>query len=161
MQGFYADSRIKKLEAHIRELEGGIENHHNKKLDIKRFFANISGNHPQDQQIPDAVDEELYKLIRQEKPITTLNEKEDTMERTPVKSSNVDSVGYDETNRVLEIGFKSGGIYQYSGVEPQTHLDLMGAESIGKFVNQNIVRAGFKSRKMDPTEENEGPKDLA
>jgi len=72
------------------------------------------------------------------------------MERTPVKSSNVDSVGYEEGTKTLEVGFKSGGVYQYAGVEPQTHADLMGAESIGGFVNQNIVKAGFKSQKMDP-----------
>jgi len=72
------------------------------------------------------------------------------MERTPVKSSNVASVGYDEQTKTLEIAFQSGGVYQYAGVEPQTHLDLMGAESIGGFVNQNIVKAGFKSQKMDP-----------
>jgi len=72
------------------------------------------------------------------------------MERIPVKSSNVASVGYDEPTKTMEIKFKSGGVYQYSGVEPQTHADLMGAESIGKFVSQNIVNAGFKSQKMDP-----------
>ena len=77
------------------------------------------------------------------------------MERIPVKSSNVDSVGYEEGTKTLEVGFKSGGVYQYAGVEPQTHLDLMGAESIGKFVSQNIVNAGFKSQKMDPEEKKE------
>jgi len=77
------------------------------------------------------------------------------MERTPVKSSNVASVGYDEQTKTLEVAFQSGGIYQYSGVETQTHADLMGAESIGKFMHQNIVRAGFKAQKMDPEQENE------
>lgn len=72
------------------------------------------------------------------------------MERTPVKSSNVASVGYDEGAKVLEVQFLSGGIYQYPGVEPQTHLDLMGAESIGGFVHQNIVLGGFKGQRMDP-----------
>jgi hypothetical protein len=72
------------------------------------------------------------------------------MERTPVKSSNVASVGYDGANKILEVAFRSGGIYQYTGVEPKTHADLMGAESVGRFVNQNIVRAGFKAQKMDP-----------
>lgn len=72
------------------------------------------------------------------------------MERTPVVSSNVASVGYDPETSTLEIQFKSGGIYQYPGVDPNTHLSLMGAESIGRFVNQNIVRAGFKGQKMEP-----------
>lgn len=83
------------------------------------------------------------------------NEKESAMERTPVKSSNVASVGYDPVNKTLEIEFKSGGVYQYPGIESQTHADLMGAESIGKFVQLNIVKAGLKYQKMDPTQKNE------
>jgi len=74
------------------------------------------------------------------------------MNRTPVKSSNVASVGYDEAAKTLEVQFLSGAVYQYPGVEPQTHTDLMGADSIGKFVSQNIVKAGFKGQKMDPEE---------
>ena len=77
------------------------------------------------------------------------------MNRIPVKSSNVASVGYDEANQILEVAFKSGAIYQYPGVEPQTHADLMGAESIGGFVHQNIVLGGFKGQRMDPSRENE------
>ena len=72
------------------------------------------------------------------------------MDRIPVVSSNVASVGYDEEAKVLEIQFKSGGIYRYPGVDPDTHISLMGAESIGRFVNQNIVKAGFKGERVDP-----------
>ena len=72
------------------------------------------------------------------------------MEMQPVKSSNVEAVGYDEGTSTLTIKFKSGGIYQYPGVDPDTHLSLMGAESIGRFVNQNIVKAGFKGQRVDP-----------
>ncbi len=75
------------------------------------------------------------------------------MNRTPVTSSNVDSVGYDPNTSTLEIAFKSGGIYRYSGVDPDTHLSLMGAESIGSFVNKNIVRAGFTASKVDPEDQ--------
>lgn len=72
------------------------------------------------------------------------------MERTPVVSSNVASVGYDKETNTLEIQFKNGGIYQYPGVDPDTHLSLMGAESIGRFVQLNIVKAGFKGERVDP-----------
>lgn len=75
------------------------------------------------------------------------------MNRTPVKSSNVDSVGYEEPTKTLEIKYNSGRIYQYFGIEPQMHLDLLAAESIGRYVQQNIVKAGFKSQKMDPDQE--------
>ena len=37
------------------------------------------------------------------------------MERQSVSSSNLHSVGYDQESAVLEIKFKEGGVYQYSG----------------------------------------------
>jgi hypothetical protein len=71
------------------------------------------------------------------------------MDRTPVKSSNISSVGYDPETSTLEIQFKSGGIYRYAGVDSDTHTSLMGAESIGKFFHQHIVRGGFNVEKVD------------
>lgn len=41
------------------------------------------------------------------------------MDRTPVSSTNLKSVGYDAVNRVLEIEFHDGGIYQYFNVQSQ------------------------------------------
>ena len=38
------------------------------------------------------------------------------MQRTHVSSSNLESVDYDPSARVLEIAFLNGGVYQYSGV---------------------------------------------
>ena len=46
-----------------------------------------------------------------------------------VKSSNVASVGYNETQKIMEIEFHSGGIYQYLNVEKTTYLELMKASS--------------------------------
>jgi hypothetical protein len=80
------------------------------------------------------------------------------MERTPVKSSNVASVGYEESTKTLEVQYKGkpskpGAIYQSYGVEPQTHADLLAAPSIGKFLHENIVKGGYKTQKMDPEQE--------
>lgn len=58
---------LEQAEVKIEELEEGIEKHHNKKLEIKKFFANISENHPQAQQIPDGADEELYGLLKEKR----------------------------------------------------------------------------------------------
>lgn len=85
---------------------------------------------------------------------------EDTMERIPVRSSNVDSAGYDEATKTLEIQYKGkpskpGAIYQTYGVEPQTYADLLAAPSIGKFVHENIVKGEYKTQKMDPEEKSE------
>lgn len=55
------------------------------------------------------------------------------MERQSVRSSNIASIGYDETNEILEIEFLRGGIYQYLNVPSFVHDELMEAESHGKY----------------------------
>ncbi|EPE1183623.1 KTSC domain-containing protein [Providencia stuartii] len=49
------------------------------------------------------------------------------MNRVPVSSSNLQSVGYDPATHVLEIAFHSGGIYQYLNVPAHIHTGLMSA----------------------------------
>jgi len=61
------------------------------------------------------------------------------MERMNVKSSNVASVGYNETQKIMEIEFHSGGIYQYLNVEKTTYLELMKASSKGKYFHNHIL----------------------
>ena len=70
------------------------------------------------------------------------------MERQPVKSTNVESVGYNDEEKVLEVKFRSGGVYQYAGVQPEMYADLLKAESIGRFVSQ-VVRAGRKGLRIE------------
>lgn len=60
------------------------------------------------------------------------------MDRTPVSSSNLSSVGYDEDDRILEIKFNSGGVYQYYDVPPRIYQELMNASSHGKYFHSNI-----------------------
>lgn len=55
------------------------------------------------------------------------------MKRTPVTSSNLKSVGYAPTKRVMEIGFRSGRVYQYEGVTKARYNGLMAAASKGKY----------------------------
>jgi hypothetical protein len=65
------------------------------------------------------------------------------MNRTPVSSSNLTSVGYDPEKMILEIEFKSGSIYQYFNVPESEHNGLMNAESHGKYFNANIKKGGY------------------
>lgn len=58
--------------------------------------------------------------------------------RNPVKSSNVVAIGYDKENKILEVEFKSGGVYAYRTVEESVYNDLVAAESIGKFFLREI-----------------------
>lgn len=60
------------------------------------------------------------------------------MDRKPVDSSNLSSVGYDPASKTLEIEFNSGSIYQYSGVPEYIYNGLMNAPSKGKYLNQNV-----------------------
>jgi len=70
------------------------------------------------------------------------------MDRTPVKSSNIRSVGYDEGSKTLEVEFSSGSVYQYHDVDAEKHKALMGADSIGKHFSAHI-KAGHKFSRPD------------
>lgn len=60
------------------------------------------------------------------------------MERQPVSSSNIASIGYDPSTSTLEVEFIHGGVYQYFDV-PQSYYDsLMQADSKGTYLSQNI-----------------------
>ena len=60
------------------------------------------------------------------------------MNRTPVSSSNVASVGYDPNSMTLEVEFKDGSIYQYFDVPETVYQELMRASSVGEFIHANI-----------------------
>ncbi len=60
------------------------------------------------------------------------------MNRQPVSSSNLRSVGYDSSTNTLEIEFNSGGIYQYYGVPLVVYQKLMNAPSHGKYFHAHI-----------------------
>jgi hypothetical protein len=60
------------------------------------------------------------------------------MQRAPVQSSNIASVGYDEEQRILEIVFHGGRVYHYLEVPPERVLSLLRAESKGRFLNSEI-----------------------
>jgi hypothetical protein len=47
------------------------------------------------------------------------------MERTPVEAKALVSIGYDADQRVLELEFPKGKVYQYLDVPPELHAWLM------------------------------------
>jgi hypothetical protein len=63
------------------------------------------------------------------------------MERDPVSSSNLVSIGYDPGSEILEVEFKAGTVYQYLNVPSFMHERLMSADSIGKYFNIEIKNA--------------------
>lgn len=55
------------------------------------------------------------------------------MDRKPVTSSNIKSIGYNEEKKVLEIEFNSGSIYEYSNVPKDAYKSLNNASSKGQY----------------------------
>ena len=60
------------------------------------------------------------------------------MDRVSVESSNVASIGYDNTTHVLEVEFKGGQVYQYFGVPESEWLAFLEAGSKGSFIWTNL-----------------------
>ncbi|MCW3084260.1 MAG: hypothetical protein JWP12_1626 [Bacteroidetes bacterium] len=60
------------------------------------------------------------------------------MKRDSVVSSNLASVGYDASSKILEIEFKSSGVYQYLDVPKYEYEGLMSASSHGEYFAANI-----------------------
>jgi hypothetical protein len=71
------------------------------------------------------------------------------IERTPVCSSALRSVGYDQEQRVLEIEFTGGEVYQYFDVPAEVHRGLMAAESHGRYFHQHVRNAGYRYQRMN------------
>ena len=60
------------------------------------------------------------------------------MQRQAVESTTMRSVGYDQTNQVLEIEFHTGMIYQYPDIPLVIYKALLEAESKGRYFNSEI-----------------------
>ena len=60
------------------------------------------------------------------------------LDRTPVESSSLASVGYEAGARMLELEFKNGGIYRYRDVPREIFEGLMAATSKGHYFLERI-----------------------
>ena len=72
----------------------------------------------------------------------------ESMNRIPVSSSNLLSVGYEATTRTLEIEFRSGSVYQYLNVPPKIYEGLITAGSHGKYFDSYIKKGGYFYRRI-------------
>ena len=64
-----------------------------------------------------------------------------------IKSSFIDSVGYDELGNRLIIRFNSESIYEYQNVSREVYIAFMEAESKGSFYAK-YIRGKFESRQL-------------
>ncbi len=77
------------------------------------------------------------------------------MDRVRVDSSAIASVGYSPDERVLEVEFRSGRVYQYLDVSAKEHEALMTAGSMGRHFNRRI-RDRYRRRELPRPEPREG-----
>jgi hypothetical protein len=70
------------------------------------------------------------------------------VERTPVSSTQLTSIGYDDASSTLEVEFRKGGVYRYFGVSAQTYRQLIAAQSIGTYFNDVIRDSGLRYRQV-------------
>ena len=61
------------------------------------------------------------------------------MQREPVASGTVRSIGYDYSDSVIEIEFRDGRVYQYYLVPPALIKGLLEADSFGHYLNEYII----------------------
>jgi hypothetical protein len=59
-------------------------------------------------------------------------------EMTPVKSSLIKAIGYNDEKEELHVEFKNGSEYLYQGVPQGTYEALANANSVGAFFAANI-----------------------
>lgn len=69
------------------------------------------------------------------------------MEREPVDSSSLSSLGYDARRHVLEVEFRNGGVYRYLDVPEDAWTELRKADSKGRYLNSEI-KPRFRWRKV-------------
>lgn len=59
-------------------------------------------------------------------------------EMIPVSSSNVESVGYEETTETVYVRFLNGSLYIYKGVSKFEYENLRDAPSVGSYLHRNF-----------------------
>lgn len=70
------------------------------------------------------------------------------MQRLPVESSDISSIGYDGKNRILEIEFKGGRVYRYDEVESDVYKHFMRADSQGQYFN-SFINNRYKYQRVE------------
>ncbi|MFC3395170.1 KTSC domain-containing protein [Brenneria rubrifaciens] len=72
------------------------------------------------------------------------------MQRQPVSSSRIRSIGYDPENRILEIEFQNKEIYQYVDVSERTYRKFISdaVVSKGRFFD-GVIKNKFLCRRIN------------
>jgi hypothetical protein len=60
------------------------------------------------------------------------------VDRKSIDSTSLASVGYDQRSHTLEVEFTSGSVYKYFDVPAEVVVELLLAESAGRYHNAHI-----------------------
>ena len=71
------------------------------------------------------------------------------MQTTPVESSTLETVGYDEGCELLQLEFHSRAVYCYFAVPAAVHAALLTATSKGSYFNQ-MIRGRYRHVRVGP-----------
>ena len=69
------------------------------------------------------------------------------MRRYRIDSSAIASLGYDATNRLLELEFVTGAVYDYEGVPPEEVLAMLESDSRGRYFDM-YIRGPYPYRRI-------------
>src|SRR5688572_13944280 len=83
------------------------------------------------------------------------------MERTPVSSAALAAVGYDSETGELEIEFRTGRVYRYSGVPSSLHAWLLRTRNKGVFIAHHLSGRYGERSVADPCTPPEAPLEQA
>ena len=77
-------------------------------------------------------------LGQQNQPPASNQNKQGTPQMQPVRSSQVQAIGYDADKKELYVSWHSGKTSVYSSVPPAVHQNLLNAPSVGKAINLTV-----------------------
>ena len=66
------------------------------------------------------------------------------MQREPIDSSVIASMGYAAEQRILQLEFRSGDVYRYFDVPEEEYAAIRSAESKGTYLNQAFKPRGYR-----------------
>ncbi len=97
--------------------------------------------------IPDKPTSKNQKYITSDVAKRLFDRQTTRIKRDPVASSNIATVGYDAENRILEIEFHHGTIYQYFNIPNEVYEGLISAGSHASYYYHNI-RGKYEYKKI-------------
>jgi hypothetical protein len=72
------------------------------------------------------------------------------MQRLPVDSSSIATIGYDPEERILELEFRqTGDVYQYFDVPSEEYEAFLQAESKGTYLNKEFKLRGYRYTRVE------------